>query len=191
MKSFKLIIASVLVMVTGAACSGGGETNSNNATAQNAATPSKTDAAPAATPSNAITEADVAKLKWLEGTWRGMGGEKPFYERIRFEGSTMIVENFADGTLAEMKDTARFELKDGEFGRTVGDQRSAASSITDDSVQFVPGKAAGAAEPKGSTFRFERQKDGSWNTILDSPASGSRPATQKVYRMTAWTASSK
>ena len=34
-----------------------------------------------ATPRNNFTTADVAKLKWIEGTWRGMDGDKPFFER--------------------------------------------------------------------------------------------------------------
>jgi hypothetical protein len=43
--------------------------------------------------SNPTIQADIAKLKWLEGTWKGMDGDKPFFERYRFEGdSKMIVE---------------------------------------------------------------------------------------------------
>ena len=138
---------------------------------------------PAATPSNQLTEADVAKLRWLEGSWRGMDGQKPFFERIHFEGTTMIVETFSDETLSKAGDRARFELKDGEFGHTVGDQRSAASFITDDSVQFVAAPPQPGAHPKGSTFRFERQPDGTWNAILTSNASPGRAASEKVYHM--------
>jgi hypothetical protein len=29
--------------------------------------------------------ADVAKIKWIEGTWRGMDGDKPFYEPYKIE----------------------------------------------------------------------------------------------------------
>ncbi|HXU08596.1 MAG TPA: hypothetical protein VN743_06335, partial [Blastocatellia bacterium] len=36
-------------------------------------------------PSNKFTAADIAKLKWIEGTWRGMDGDKPFYERYKIE----------------------------------------------------------------------------------------------------------
>lgn len=131
-----------------------------------------------ATPSNKFTEADVAKLKWIEGIWRGMDGDKPFYERYRLEGSTLIVDGFADGTLEKINDTSRFELKNGEFGQGEGDKRSAASSITDTSVQFVPAVAG-----KGNNFRFEKQSDATWNAILEWPATADKPARQKIYKM--------
>ena len=37
------------------------------------------------TPSKKFTAADVAKLKWIEGTWRGMDGDKPFTARVPIE----------------------------------------------------------------------------------------------------------
>ena len=67
------------------------------------------------TPSKKFTAADVAKLKWIEGTWRGMDGDKPFYERYKIEETAMVVETLnADGSVKG--DPERFELKNGEFG---------------------------------------------------------------------------
>ena len=131
-----------------------------------------------ATPSNKFTEADVAKLKWIEGTWRGMDGDKPFYERYRIEGSVMIVDGFTDGTLEKIESSDRFELKNGEFGKGEGDKRTAASSITDTSVQFVP-----AVPGRSNSFRFEKQPDGTWHAILEWPAAANKPAGQKMYKM--------
>src|SRR4029079_13608872 len=91
-------------------------------------------AAVATTPAR-VTDADVAKLKWLEGTWKGMDGDKPFYERYRFEGSSMVVESLKDEKL-EVDDADRFELVNGEFGKGEDEDRSAISEITDNSVQF-------------------------------------------------------
>src|SRR5687768_18594737 len=72
-----------------------------------------------ATPSRSLTSADVAKLKWIEGTWRGMDGDKPFYERYRLENdSALVVETLTDGDPARVEDTGRFELEDGVFGKT-------------------------------------------------------------------------
>lgn len=54
---------------------------------------------PQATPSNKFTAADIAKLKWIEGTWRGMDGDKPFYERYKLEETALVVEGLkADGS---------------------------------------------------------------------------------------------
>ncbi|HKX82609.1 MAG TPA: hypothetical protein VJL58_00185, partial [Pyrinomonadaceae bacterium] len=99
----RLIIVIVLVLAAAAACSKEGEQTANLASPK-----------PQATPSKNFTVADVAKLKWIEGTWRGMDGDKPFFERYRIEESAMVVDNFTDETLTKIEDTGRFELKNGE-----------------------------------------------------------------------------
>ncbi len=135
---------------------------------------------PVATPSKNITAADIAKLKWIEGTWRGMDGDKPFFERYKIEENAMVVESLKeDGTLDGEPD--RFELKDGELGKGDGDKRSVASEITEDYIQFVP-----AVPGKGNNFRFERQSDGTWIAILEWPATDDKPAGRKIYKMEPW-----
>jgi hypothetical protein len=135
---------------------------------------------PQSTPAKTFTASDVAKLKWIEGTWRGMDGDKPFYERYKVEETAMVVETLkADGSIDGQPD--RFELKDGEFGKGVGDQRSAASEITADHIQFVP-----AVPGKLNSFRFERQPNNTWRAVLEWPARGDKPAGQKVYIMEWW-----
>ena len=132
------------------------------------------------TPSKKFTTADVAKLKWIEGTWRGMDGDKPFYERYKIEETAMVVESLkADGSVDGEPD--RFELKDGQFGNGEGDQRSVASEITADHIQFVP-----AVPGKMNSFRFERQPNGTWRAVLEWPAKGDKPAGQKIYIMEPW-----
>lgn len=187
---YRLLIITAFVALVFSACSSSGSRN----TAGNSAANSTAEAKSAPTPSNQFTEADVAKLKWLEGTWRGMDGDKPFFERYRFEGSTMIVETLEDETLAKITETGTFELSNGEFGHSSGQARSAASSITDDSVQFVPARVPGSPEGspvKGNMFRFERQTDGTWRAVLGVPAKGSEPAGEKIYKMEPWKAESK
>jgi hypothetical protein len=133
-----------------------------------------------ATPAKKFTATDVAKLKWIEGTWRGMDGDKPFYERYKIEETAMVVESLkADGSVDGAPD--RFELKNGEFGKDEGDQRSVASEITDDHIQFVP-----AVGGKTNSFRFERQPNNTWRAVLEWPARGDKPAGQKIYIMEPW-----
>jgi hypothetical protein len=133
-----------------------------------------------ATPSNKFTPADVAKLKWIEGTWRGMDGDKPFYERYKVEETALVVESLkADGS--PNGEPERFELKNGEFGKDEGNRRSAASEITTDYIQFVPGVPG-----KSNYFRFERQPNGTWRAVLDWPATADKPARQKIYIMEPW-----
>ena len=132
------------------------------------------------TPSKKFTAADIAKLKWIEGTWRGMDGDKPFYERYKIEETALVVQGLkADGSPDE--EPGRFELKDGEFGKGEGDRRSIASEITADYIQFVP-----AVPGKLNRFRFERQSNGTWRAVLEWPATADKPARQKIYIMEPW-----
>jgi hypothetical protein len=128
-----------------------------------------------------FTTADVAKLKWIEGTWRGMDGDKPFFERYKIEENAMVVESFDDETFSTPTDSDRFELKNGEFGKGDGDKRVGASEISDRHIQFVP-----AVPGKSNNFRFERQDDGTWIAVLDWPPSGDKPPRQKIYKMEPW-----
>ena len=129
------------------------------------------------TPSKKFTAADVAKLKWIEGTWRSMDGDKPFYERYEIEETAMVVELLkADGSVDG--EPGRFELKDGEFGKDEGHNRSVASEITADHIQFVP-----AVPGKMNSFRFERQPNNTWRAVLEWPATADKPARQKIYTM--------
>lgn len=137
-------------------------------------------ARPQATPSNKFTPGDIAKLKWIEGSWRGMDGQEPFYERYKVEDSAVVVEAIKDDGSSDGA-PEKFELKNGEFGKGEGDKRSAASEITDTYIQFVPAVAG-----KGNNFRFEKQSDGSWIALLEWPATADKPARQKVYKMEKW-----
>ena len=148
--------------------------NTANAGSENSANSGSGKTVP--TPSNKLTKDDIAKLKWIEGTWRGMDGDKPFFERYRFEDTTMVVETLSPENLAKIEHTARFELKDGEFGRAQGKRRSAATEITDDHVQFVPVTGG------GNNFRFERQADGTWNAVLEWVGPDNEPK-QRIYKM--------
>jgi hypothetical protein len=132
------------------------------------------------TPSRKFTPADLAKLKWIEGAWRGMDGDKPFYERYKIEETALVVESLkADGSVDSEPD--RFELKNGELGKGEGEQRSVASEITADYIQFVP-----AVPGKMNNFRFERQPNNTWRAVLEWPAKDDKPAGQKIYVMEPW-----
>ena len=105
-----IILTSSLVLLTVSGCARSAPVN----LAQKASTRS-----PSPSPSpKAINAADLRKLRWIEGSWRGTGDEQsPFYERYKFENaSTLVVETLADETLSKVTDVSRFELKDGHFG---------------------------------------------------------------------------
>lgn len=126
-----------------------------------------------------ISPAELAKLRWIEGTWRGTGDvEKPFYERYYFEGdSTLVVEGLADETLSKVTDVTRFELKDGAFGNAGDGSRWVATQLDDKSVTFEPVVKA------RNSFRWQQESKDVWKAILNWPATADKPARQRVYLM--------
>jgi hypothetical protein len=130
-----------------------------------------------------LTAADLQKLRWIEGTWRGTGDNvKPFFERYRFEGdSSLLIDGFEDETLAKVTDTTRYELKDGEFGGGNDGHRYVAISLDDRAIEFGP-----AVNVKNG-FRWERgESKDIWKATIVLPASGDKPARQRVYKMERW-----
>lgn len=125
-----------------------------------------------------ISPDDLKKLRWIEGAWRGTGDvEKPFYERYRFEGTTLVVESFKDETLSKIDDVTRFELRDEQFGNYGEGARWTATRLTDDSITFEP-----VAKARNS-FRWQHESKDVWKAVLDWPAMEGKPARQRVYRM--------
>lgn len=123
--------------------------------------------------------ADLAKLRWIEGTWRGSGiDQPPFFERYRFEGDSILaVDGFPDEKLEKVDGTTRFELKDGEFGGGNEGSRWVASVIDEQGVTFEP-----VAKAKNS-FRWERESADTWKAILKWPAGADKQARERIYKM--------
>jgi hypothetical protein len=177
MRNYIFVLAAIGVLSIAASCSNAQRANTDT---QPGVDQSRAQSPAQSTPSKKFTAADVAKLKWIEGTWRCMNGEKPFYERYKIEETAMVVESLkADGSVDG--EPGRFELKDGEFGKDEGDQRSVASEITDDHIQFVP-----AVPGKMNNFRFERQPNNTWRAVLEWPAKDDKPARTRIYIMEPW-----
>ncbi len=126
-----------------------------------------------------ISTDELAKLRWIEGTWRGTGDvETPFYERYHFEDdSTLVVEGLADETLSKVTDVTRFELKDGAFGNAGEGARWVATQLEDTAITFEPIARA------RNTFRWQRESKDVWKAILNWPANDKGPARQRVYLM--------
>jgi hypothetical protein len=124
-----------------------------------------------------ITTNDLAKLRWIEGMWRGTGVDQPpFYERYKFENdSTLVVETLTDETLSKVNDTSRFELKDGHFGHSEGESGSVATALDDNSITFAP-------VGKGNYFRFQRESENSWKAILNWTGKDGTPK-ERIYNM--------
>lgn len=131
-----------------------------------------------------VTEAELKKLRWIEGTWRGTGDvEKPFFERYYFENdTTLVVEGFPDETVSKANDVTKFVLKEGQFGNEGEGARWAVSRLEDDSITFVPVAKA------RNWFRWERRSQDEWKAVIGFPAGEGKPARERVYKMERWPA---
>lgn len=143
------------------------------------------DFSPTPTPTPAprrITTADLQKLRWIEGSWRGTGKDQPpFFERYRFESdSVLAVDSFDDEKLSKVTDTTRFELKDGEFGGGGEGSRYVAVALDDNLITFDPVLKA------RNSFSWKRESKDSWTAILKWPATKDKPAGERVYNMVRW-----
>lgn len=128
-----------------------------------------------------ITNTDLTKLRWIEGSWRGSGGGvESFYERYKFENdSTLAVETFDDETLSKVNDVSRFELKNGNFGSSTGESGSVAIALDENSITFAPtGKARNA-------FRWQRENEDAWKAILTWTDKDGAPK-ERIYTMERW-----
>jgi hypothetical protein len=129
-----------------------------------------------------LTAADLQKLRWIEGTWRGTGETTPpFFERYRFEGdSVLLVDSFADETVAKVTDTSSFELKDGEFGGGAPGHRYVAVGLDDRAIEFGPSLNV------RNGFRWEKISADEWKATILNPATKDKPAREIVYKMERW-----
>ena len=163
------------ITVVAALCFGYG-CNRSSAVTQGQATPSPT------VTGGTFTAADLQKLRWIEGTWRGTGGGvPPFVERYKFESdSVLAVESLEGEKLDKVTDVTRFELKDGQFGGGSEGSRYVATALDDKSVTFGP-----AIKAK-NFFRWERESENSWKAVIYWPATDKKPAGERTYQMERW-----
>jgi hypothetical protein len=173
----KQLIVVLLLLMTMAATLAGCATVKSPATGITPSPSAPAATSPSPTPVQ-LTAADLAKLRWIEGSWRGTGGGVPtFYERYKFENdSTLVVEGLADETFTKVNDTSRFELKDGHFGHSEAESGSVATAFDGNSITFSPlGKSR-------NSFRFQRESDNTWKAILNwTDKDGT--ARERIYLM--------
>lgn len=169
------MICAVLA-VASAACSDQGTQVAVNRNATTSNVPVSPPVSPAQrtgsqTPAQNITAADIAKLKWLEGSYRGTGAEKPFFNRYRFSGTTLKVQSFEDEAMTKQQAATSYELTDGMFANPSGDERFAATEITDDHIYFVSLKAGSTA-----SYKLEKKADGSVKATTSMIGADGQPA---------------
>ena len=157
------LMAAVLLLVPGCDSSRGG--NADDA----ADVPIWDDVA-------AVQPADMAKLRWIVGDWRGSGGGyDQFYERYVFDGDSVLRQySFTDSTFSQAVDSSAVRLHGDSLFSESGERRYVASALRDTSVTFAPYARA------LNGFAWRRTSDTSWVAIL-TPVDTARPRVE--YRM--------
>jgi hypothetical protein len=128
-------------------------------------------------PRTAFGTADLAKLKWIQGTWKGSTpNERTFYERYQFvNDSTIEITYFSDSTLTRTTGNGRVYLSVGRIFHTFGPGRWAATHVDDSGIYFVPQANA------HNTFSWAVQSPDSWTSTVRMGLSGHDRVT--VYQM--------
>ena len=123
------------------------------------------------------TVQDFARLRWLDGSWRGRlpdGGY--FYERYRLlNDSTIAMRGFADSLFARVTDSSSITFRGGAVA-SEGGTRWVATRLDSSAVDFAAERNA------ANNFTWTRESADRWTATLRSTDRDGRPRTI-VYPM--------
>ena len=126
-----------------------------------------------------FTKADLEKLRWLEGSWRGsdLKGQNPFYERYHFSNDSKIeTSSFPDASFTTVKDSGSVYFENGEILHKGGEKVWAASKLSEGMIEFVP------KEKATNSFAWQKESSDVWTARLVSKDAQGK-LVETVYRM--------
>jgi hypothetical protein len=126
-----------------------------------------------------FSKADLHKLRWIEGTWRGSeNGQGGFYERYRFADEDVLETESLGPDLTSPKtgDKGSVYISDGNILHRGGSMVWIATAVDDKSIHFAP------KENASNSFSWEKESSDVWVARLKFNDSQGRPV-EKVYRM--------
>ncbi len=128
-------------------------------------------------PTTPISPADFAKLRWMEGSWKGTAaGETPIIERVHFANdSTIDVAFFADSLSGRQTGTAKVNLSVGRVYYTLGPGRWGATRVDANGAYFVPQVNA------HNTYSWVYQSNDAWTSTMRTGVGGKDRIT--TYQM--------
>jgi hypothetical protein len=120
----------------------------------------------------------LKNLRWIEGTWRGVGEGKttaePFFERYVFiDDTTLIVDSYTDETLEKLKNRVPYLLR----GDSITSPSGFASKVAADSVTFS------VRDVETTQITWRRNADSTWTAVATS-LDGDSKRDYWYYRMT-------
>ena len=107
------------------------------------------------------TLADFRSLDWLQGDWRGAGGQRPFFEGYELvNDSTIRVHYYADSTRSAVRGTGSVHYSAGVIYHEADGATWAAVRLDSTGIHFAPREGA------SNTFRWTRLSDTTWEAVL-------------------------
>jgi hypothetical protein len=128
-------------------------------------------------PKTPFAAADLAKLRWLEGSWAGTAAdESPVHARYHFTNdSTLEITYYRDPAFTLESGTGRVYLTVGRIYHTLGSGRWGATNVDSSGVFFIPQVNA------HNTFAWSYQSPDEWTLTQRAGLSGRERVT--VYKM--------
>lgn len=126
-----------------------------------------------------FTKSDLAKLRWIEGSWRGSDaeGKLSFYENYQFVGGELVIKSYAqDSTFTKVKRQGRVYLQNGEIIHRGEGMLWSATKLNDSQVEFAPKKKA------TNSFIWQRESADVWIARLMFNDETGKPK-EVVFRM--------
>ena len=120
---------------------------------------------------------DLAKVKWLEGSWTGTAqGESSIYQRFKFvDDSTVEITYYRDSAFGEPSGNGRLYLSVGRIYHTFGSNRWVATRIGNEGLYLVPQSTARA------NFSWTFVSPDAWTFTMRTGVGGREHVT--VYNM--------
>jgi hypothetical protein len=121
--------------------------------------------------------ADLAKVKWLQGSWAGTAeGEATIYQRFKFvDDSTVEINYYRDSEFGQLSGSGRLYLSVGRIYHTFGSNRWVATRIGDQGLYLVPQSTARA------NFAWNYVSPDAWTFTMRTGVGGREHVT--VYNM--------
>jgi hypothetical protein len=126
-----------------------------------------------------FSKADLQKLRWIEGTWRGSeNGHGGFYERYRFANDDVLENESLGPDLTSPKngDKGRVYISNGQILHQGGSMVWIATAVDDKSIHFAP------KENASNSFSWEKESSDVWIARMKFTDSQGKPV-ENVYRM--------
>jgi hypothetical protein len=128
-------------------------------------------------PKTPFGTADLAKLRWLEGSWAATApNETPFYARYHIPNdSTIDVTYYRDSSFTQPSGSGRIYLTVGRVYQTFGSGRWGATNIDSTGAYFIPQVNA------HNTFAWAYQSPDAWTLTQRTGVTGHERVT--VYHL--------